>query len=68
MKLSDIITMHTTKKNFIPLNKVTATRKRAHANDFDECFSLHEESNISYCNNIIYHTIIPNNWSATRSN
>lgn len=41
-----------------PDSKVTANRKRAHASDFDECFSIHEESNIAYCNNITD----PNDW------
>lgn len=32
--------------------KITANRKRANAEEFDNCFSVHEETKIVYCNNI----------------
>lgn len=32
--------------------KVTATLKRQHADEFDKCFSIHEETGIAYCNDV----------------
>lgn len=48
--------------------KVTAGRKRSLVENFDQCFSLHEESKIIYCNDIeklfenFNHPYDPNDW------
>lgn len=48
--------------------RVTATRKRKHADEFDKCFSVHEPTGIGYCNNIealfeaLGHPHVPSEW------